>query len=219
MAGDNDLEPARRALHAVAEQVLAAARYAAEGRIGLVAAPDGFGTPPFGSGRRVQVQLDELIVTDATEPRREQLTTLRRAGELVGVEPKAPPVYPAATSFDLDRPLNIDRDAAEVIADWFALVDMALRQISAELTEPTEITLWPEHFDLALSAAEVNYGGSPGDDEHDEPYLYVGPFARPLPAGGEGFWNEPFGASLTRAAVPDVEAAVAFFRRGRDASR
>lgn len=219
MPDDRDLVPTRRALHAVAEQVLAAARHAAEGRIGLVAAPGGFGTPPYGSGRRVQVQLDELLVADGDDMTRERLTTLRRAGELVGIEPKAPPVYPAATAVGPDRPLAIDPGAAQVIADWFALTDTALRQISTELTGPTEITLWPEHFDLALSAAEVNYGGSPGDDAHDEPYLYVGPFARPLPAGGEGFWNESFGASLPHSMVPDVDAAVAFFRRGRDASR
>ncbi|MDQ1422863.1 MAG: hypothetical protein QOD72_361 [Acidimicrobiaceae bacterium] len=213
-----DLVPTRRALHAVAEQVLAAACYAAEGRIGLLVVPDGFGTPEFGDGRRVEVQQDELVVVNGDDVQRERLTTLRRAGELAGVEPNAPLVYPPATVYDPDRPLDIARGAARVIADWFAVVDAALRTVAAELTEPTAITLWPEHFDLALAAAEVNYGGSPGDDEHTEPYLYVGPFARPLPAGRPGFWNEPFGASLTRSAVADVEAAVDFFRRGRDAS-
>jgi len=213
----NDYVTTRQALHAVAEQVLAAARYTAERRIGLAVARNGFGTPTFGDHRRIEVQLDELVVID-DGARRERLTTLRRAGELVGVEPMAPPVYAAATSYDPDRPLDIERDAARVIGDWFALVDTALRQMSAELTEPTAITLWPEHFDVAVTAADVNYGGSPGDDEHDEPYLYVGPFVRPLPAGGEGFWNEPFGASLARSSALDVDAAVAFFRRGRDAS-
>jgi hypothetical protein len=218
MSADNDLVTTRRALHAVAEHVLAAARYAAEGRIGLAAVPDGFGTPTFGEHRRIEVQVDELVVVDGDDVRREKLTTLRRAAELAGVEPIAPPVYRAATSIDLDVSLDIEADAARMIADWFALVDAALRRVALELTEPTASTLWPEHFDLALSAAEVNYGGSPGDDEHAEPYLYVGPFARPLPTAGEGFWNEPFGASLPRSAVPDVDTAVDFFRRGRDAS-
>jgi hypothetical protein len=218
MPADNDLVITRRALHAVAEQVLAASRYATEGRIGLAAVPDGFGTPTFGDNSRIEVQIDELVVVNGDDVRREKLTTLRRAGELAGVEPKAPPVYPAATAYDPDRPLDIDSDAARAVAEWFALVDAALRRVSADLTEPSAITLWPEHFDLALTAAEVNYGGSPGDDGHVEPYLYVGPFARPLPAGDDAFWNEAFGASLPRAAVPDVDAAVAYFRRGRDAS-
>jgi hypothetical protein len=217
---DNDLVTTRRSLHAVAEQVLAAARYASEARIGLVAAPGGFGTPTLAGGRRIEVQLDEVVVLDSDGGAlREKLTTLRRAGEFAEVEPKAPPVYPAATASDLDGALVIERDAARILADWFALVDTALRQIAAELIEPSTITLWPEHFDIALTASAVNYGGSPGDAEHDEPYLYVGPFARPLPAGGAGFWNEPFGASLTRRAAPDVDAVVAFFLRGRDASR
>jgi hypothetical protein len=217
VSADNDLVPTRQSLHAVAERVLAATRFAAEGRIGLVAGPDGFGTPPNATGRRVEVQIDELVVID-DDVRREKLTTVRRAAELVGVEPKAPPVYPAATPDDPDWPLDIGRDAARVIKEWFALVDEALRAVSGDLTNPSAITLWPEHFDLASTAAEVNYGGSPGDDDHAEPYLYVGPFARPLPSGGEGFWNEPFGASLPRSAVPDVDAAIAFFRRGREAS-
>jgi hypothetical protein len=217
MPADNDLVTTRRALHAVAEQVLAAARYAAEGRIGLAAVPDGFGTPTFGDGRRIEVQVDELVVVAGDDLLRERLTTLRRAGEIAGVVPMAPPVYAAATSVDADVPLDIEHDAAREIADWFALVDAALRRVAVELTEPTAATLWPEHFDLALSASEVNYGGSPGDGEHPEPYLYVGPFARPLPPGGEGFWNEPFGASLLRSEVPDVDTAIDFFRRGRDA--
>jgi hypothetical protein len=215
---DNDLVTTRDAMHAVAEQVLAAARYAAEARIGLVAVTGGFGTPTLPDGRRIAVDLDELVVVDGAGSRREKLTTLRRAGEFAEVEPKAPPVYPAATALELDRRLAIAPGAARIIGDWFALVDVALRQIMPELTEPSTLTLWPEHFDLALSAGEVNYGGSPGDAEHDEPYLYVGPFARPLPAGGAGFWNEPFGASLGAPSVPDVDAAIAFFRRGREAS-
>ena len=56
----------------------------------------------------------------------------------------------------------------------------------------------------------MNLGASPGDAEHPEPYLYVGPWA---PHEG-AFWNEPFGASLGRARVESVEAAVAFFRQG-----
>lgn len=218
MTAGPDLAATRESLHAVAEQVLAAARYATESRIGLVAAPGGFATPTFGPGRRVAVDIDELVVIDGDDIRRERLTTLRRAAQVVGVEPHAPPVYPAATSLDPEAPLTIDRDAAQSLADWFALVDDALRAVASELREPTPATLWPEHFDLALAAADVNYGGSPGDAEHAEPYLYVGPWARPLPARGSELWNEPFGASLPRSAVPDVDAAVAFFRRGRDAA-
>ena len=73
--------------------------------------------------------------------------------------------------------------------------------------------LWPEHLDLALALDEVNYGGSPGDDEHPLPYLYVGPWT--MPADGDAFWNEPFGASTTVGSDLDPAAALAFFTDGR----
>ena len=78
--------------------------------------------------------------------------------------------------------------------------------------DPAEIQLWPEHFDLATSFAEVNYGLSPGDADHPWPYFYVGPWSPP-PAGG--FWNEPFGASLEVQEVPTVDEVLAFFGTGR----
>ena len=77
--------------------------------------------------------------------------------------------------------------------------------------DPSGRTLWPEHFDLGLSMAEVNYGVSPGDDLHAEPYLYVGPWT---PREGP-FWNEPFGASVPASAIATVEDALAFFEEGR----
>jgi hypothetical protein len=57
MIGSADCPPARVAAtrdgsHRVAEHLLAAARYAASGEIGLVPAPGGFRTPPFGPDGR-----------------------------------------------------------------------------------------------------------------------------------------------------------------------
>jgi hypothetical protein len=137
----------------------------------------------------------------------------------VGIElSPTPEVGGDLPPYEPDAALVIDAGAARELADWYAMGANALARFDAGDATVSPITLWPEHFDLALSAGEVNYGGSPGDAEHDEPYLYVGPFARPLPAGGAGFWNEGFGASLSAPAVPDVGAAIAFFRHGRDAS-
>jgi hypothetical protein len=59
----------------------------------------------------------------------------------------------------------------------------------------------------------VNYGGSPGDDEHPLPYLYVGPWN--LPTDGDPFWNEPFGASTTVGGDIDTDTALEFFTAGR----
>lgn len=202
----------RRALHAVAEQVLASARYRADGHIWLEASPGGFATPWFshdGAACRLAVAGTEISASDGSGERSEPLTTLRAAGELVGIEPGAPGTYPPATSWDLDAPLRIEPANARVLAEWFALVDAALLRVAGEGV-PRQ--LWPEHFDLAVSVDEVNYGGSPGDDDHPDPYLYVGPWK--VPAQG-GFWNEPFGASAPAAQVPTVEAAVAFFGAAR----
>jgi len=60
-------------------------------------------------------------------------------------------------------------------------VTAALRQWRAEIPgdEPSGSTLWPEHADVAIRAADINYGASPGDEYVAEPYLYVGPPAPP----------------------------------------
>ena len=84
---------------------------------------------------------------------------------------------------------------------------------------PTGPTLWPEHFDIAIEMGpereglRVNYGLSPGDEDHEEPYFYVGPWtARPE---GE-LWNAVGfpGAELAygelTAATDPVAAALDF---------
>ena len=154
------------------------------------------------------------MVDDGRE-RRAPLTTLRASAELTGVEAGAPSsVYPPSTPLDLDAPLAIDPAHATTIADWYALVAEALEALRAERPgeEPSIVQLWPEHFDLACAISEVNYGGSPGDEGHVLPYLYVGPFSPP-PVDG-AYWNEPFGASRSRDHVARVEDALTFFREG-----
>jgi len=201
------------ALHTVAEHIAAAARYRAVGRIGLQPVRGGFGTPLI-DDRWIEILGTDLVVRSETgEVQREPITTLRSAGTFVGVEPGLPAeIYPPATPLDLDAGLEVDPDAATAIADWFNLANEALGAFAAAHGEekPSDATLWPEHFDLARSLAEVNYGASPGDDGHDGPYLYVGPWT---PRRGS-FWNEAFGASVSGAAVADVASAVAFFAEG-----
>jgi hypothetical protein len=203
----------RDALHAVAEHVLAAARYQAAGRIGLEVTEGGFATPPFGDdGRVLAVIGTELVAGDGG---RAPLTTLRAAGELAGITPGAPAdVYTPATPLDLDTPLAVDDEAARRLAAWFALGDAALRELTVAIAgdDPSPITLWPEHFDLGTRAAGVNYGVSPGDEQVEAPYLYVGPDA-PDPA--DEFWNQSFGATATWNEIRSVPDAVAFFTEGR----
>jgi hypothetical protein len=209
-----DLVRTRRSLHRVAEHVLAAARHAAEGRIGLRVVPGGFGTPPFPSEhgpRTLTVVGIDLVAVDDRGERRRALTTVAAAAEQAGIEPGlAPDVYPLATGPDPEAPLELDRAAAAELAIWFMRVDEALRSFLADRSPQPAVTLWPEHFDVAATVDEVNYGGSPGDDDHDVPYAYVGPWS---PREGV-FWNEPFGASRAATELPTAGAVLEFFREG-----
>jgi hypothetical protein len=213
------LTTTRNALHAVAEHVLAADLHRNNGRIGLRPTPGGFGTPRFdadGTTRRVRIDGTELVVEHGDAAHRAPITTIGAAGELVGIEPGGPAeVYELATALDLDAPLQIDPTAARLLADWFDLTAAALDRLLVERPhdDASDAQLWPEHFDLAVSAGEANYGGSPGDDGHPLPYLYVGPWT---PPSGDG-WNEPFGASLPWHDGLTVDDAVAFLLDRHDA--
>jgi len=211
------LPPTVPTLHALAEHVLGAGLHAATGRIGLQVVPGGFGTPDHAVdalGGVWSVTDGQLQISGADGAiRTEPITTVRAAGTFFGVTPGMPEsVYAAATPLDLDQPLPVDAAVARRVAEWLELGSQALTILAERHAEaaPSGQTLWPEHFDLGLAMAEVNYGVSPGDEPHPEPYLYVGPWT----ARAGSFWNEPFGASLAASAVGSVTDAVAFFERG-----
>jgi hypothetical protein len=214
-----DALPATRdSWHRLAEHVLSAARHAVTGRIGLVPAPGGFATPAFGPDSTVlAVDLDEFVVSRHGQQRRTRIATVAQVADFAGITPGAPEqVYRPATPLEPDTLLRIDRQAAQVLADWYQLGSQALAGFAAAVPadEPTGAQLWPEHFDLGVTAARVNYGVSPGDMYIAEPYLYVGPFDGPPAA--DDFWNAPFGAVLRHHEVTSVKAAVDFFHHGRE---
>lgn len=213
----------RTAWHTLAERVLAPARHAAIGRIGLRSAPGGFATPPFGAGRVLAVAGTELTIADGTATSRHPITTLGAAAALVGVDLATETgVYTPTTSADPDAPLVVDPTNATALGDWIAFGQRVLDGWRAAHPQdsPSEIQLWPEHFDLALDlgpeSGRANYGASPGDGGHERPYLYVGPWN---PTDDE-FWNAGTYARLGSAelvASADPEAmALEFFTRGYD---
>jgi hypothetical protein len=222
----------RAGLHTLAEQVVAPARYEANGKIGLRFTRGGFGTPFLvsdGSGAETQVRVDdgELVVVAGGAIRRSPVTTLGEATRFVGLaSPGAPvAVYAPTTSGDQAAVLAVDRAAARAVGEWYGFCASVLEQLRSESADASLVQLWPEHFDLAVDLGDgeaggrANFGGSPGDDGHPEPYLYVGPWA---PRTGP-FWNEPFGASLAYPSLLAVdtaadqrELALAWLRRGRD---
>jgi hypothetical protein len=150
---------------------------------------------------------------------RASISTLRAAATFAGVEAGVPgDLWPPETHFGLDDPLPVDADGAAALAGWYRFAGTVLGRFAAAAAadglEP--LTLWPEHFDLAThDGRAANYGGSPGDAPPDEPYLYVGPWARPLPAAGAGYWNRAFGAALPYSAIESEDAAVEFLLAGR----
>jgi len=216
------LAATRAGWHRVAEHVLAAALYAATGEITLVPSPGGFGTPPWGAGGRfLAVDGAELVAGGAAGTRRAALTTIRAAADFAGVTPGAPAgVYAPVTPLSLDEPLVIEPDAARLLADWYHIGALAMSRFAAEIAgdEPSAAWLWPEHFDLGITAGAINYGASPGDDQFTDPYMYVGPHDGP-PPGEPAFWNAPFGAVRTFRQIGTAEEAAAFFRDGRERAR
>ena len=137
------------------------------------------------------------------------LTTLAAAASAIGVA--LPDDAP-----DPDRPLAIDPVDSTLLARFFAFTELALAELRRWHIpdEPTIAQLFPHHFDLAITAREVNVGGSPGDADHDEPYLYVGPWnLAPHP-----MWNESWGASKVWTDQTTVDEVLEFFEDGLTAA-
>jgi hypothetical protein len=217
----------RDALHRVAEHIVAKARYVDDREIRLTAFAGGFATPLLADGTRVRVEADELVIDSPSGSRRIGLTTIGEAAAFVGIEPGFPTeLYEPATSFDPDQPLNVDRGAAEALAAWYGFTADILDQFAAEIGEahPSPLILWPEHFDQAFYTEDAdetrraNYGASPGDDGHPEPYLYVGPWGA---TSSNDYWNAAHfnGAVLAISELVGAEdptrVALQFLRSGR----
>jgi hypothetical protein len=186
----------RVALHKIAEAVVAPARLPPT-EIALRYTRGGFGTPFFeqdGADCQVRVEHGELVRQRGNEETRESLP---------GVDPAA----------------------ATALGDFYGLACSVLEQLRADEADgdPSLVQLWPEHFDIAIELGSqpegkrANFGASPGDDQHDEPYLYVGPWA--LEVSGE-LWNAKgfAGAELSYSdliAADDHRRAALDFMRER----
>jgi hypothetical protein len=189
---------ARQALHRVAEDVMKPARERATGKFGLRYTRDGFGTPFFGADEQVRVEGTELVFDSPTDRRR------------VG--------------------LDVDPVAARRLADWYGFAASVLEQLRADgprKFEPSRVQLWPEHFDMAVeqgseaAGRRANYGCSPGDEAHPEPYLYVGPWDASAVQGAGwnagGFAGAELSYAELLAANDQRGAALDFFRDRRAA--
>jgi hypothetical protein len=198
------LRTTRRSLHGVAELLLAGPQYRASGTIRLRVMAGGFGT----------VETPELRVDGAELVAGDRVIPLNGAtyGELAaaaGIEAGAPEgLYKDGSGIGTEETLEVDAGAAAYIEECYARGHQALARFAPAITP----VLWPEHFDLAVTLDEVNYGVSAGDGHLDEPYAYAGPWE---PRQG-AFWNASFGASRPVRLLPGATALHDFFMEARD---
>jgi hypothetical protein len=169
----------------------------------------------------VRVEGGELVHEFERESRRTGLDSLREAGALVAPLLSHPPTG--------DEALNVDPEAADALARWYALGDLVLERLIAEADpgdEPSPVHLWPEHFDIAIelgsddAGIRANYGFSPGDDDHADPYAYVGPWSAEVEGDlwqAHGFRGAELGYPELLAADDSVAAALEFCRACREA--
>jgi hypothetical protein len=182
------------ALHKIAEAIVSPARKP-DNEIALRYTRGGFGTPFFSEGGvdcQVRVERGELVRQRRNEETREPLP-------------------------------DVDLAAAGALGEFYGFGCSVLEQLRADEPdgEPSLVQLWPEHFDIAVELGSeaggerATYGASPGDDDHDEPYLYVSVWTADV--SGE-LWNAAGfkGAELRYSELLEAEdqrrAALDFMR-------
>jgi hypothetical protein len=195
----------RRQLRGVAESLIAGPQYRAAGTVRLAVRPDGFA----GVAIPLAVRGTELVLPNDAVPLAGSLTEV---ADIAGVDVGPPDgVYDIVDPLPPDADLKIDPAAAEWIYRSHYAGGHAIKNILPE----QHPVLWPEHFDVAATEDEVNYGVSVGDDFHPTPYAYVGTWAQRTGP----FWNAPFGALYPLDPAHDVDALTShiadFFQRGR----
>lgn len=219
----------REALHQIAFFAVAPARYRVEERMGLTAAPGGFGTPPF-RGQVMRVEGATLVLESEDAVASRTITTVRDACEFFGHDYEVDwftefrdPLAPT----DPDRSLDVDDEVARFLGQWFNYGTEVLERLRSQGNEDddvSEVQLWPEHFDPACELGDpdagqrASFGASPGDSDHPEPYLYVSPWGD-IDRSDE-YWNDvAFGGSslgyskLVKTRDP-VEKGLDFLLRG-----
>jgi hypothetical protein len=202
----DEIAATRRALHAVAELVLAGPQYRRTGTIRLRVTDAGFAT-----------RHEPVVAVEGAELAAEGLrigiserTCAELAAMLGVVAGKPEDLYKDGSGVDADEVLEADAEVARYLAECFVRGDAALRQFAPQVPDDQRV-LWPEHFDVGITVDEINYGVSPGDGYLSEPYAYVGPWQ---PRHGD-FWNAPFGATRLIRDLPNVTSIAAFFTEGR----
>ena len=195
----------RRQLRGVAESLIAGPQHRASGTVRLAVRPGGF----TGVALPISVHGRDLVWLNGGTPLAGPVSAIADAAGLDVGPPKG--VYHLEDPLPSDAVLDLDVGATEWIHRSHYAGGHALKHVLPECHP----VLWPEHFDVAATEDEVNYGVSAGDDYHPTPYAYVGPWAK----RSGPFWNAPFGALYSLNPAHDVDALTSrianFFVRGR----
>jgi hypothetical protein len=198
----------RHSLHGLAEVVLAGPRYVSGGSMRLRADREGIRTwddPPL------RLSAGDLVQDGTRIPLHGLSFGEAAAVAGLGAQP-LDHVYHDGPHVSPDDRVVLDTSDVDVVESALERGNAALRAFAPAI----EPVLWPEHFDIAITRDDVNYGVSPGDAHHELPYAYVGPHEDRRGA----FWNAPFGASRPMTALADVASLVRFFEEGaREAAR
>jgi hypothetical protein len=197
----------RRQLHGIAESFVAGPQYRATGTIRLAVRQDGFSATTLA----IAVHGTTLVWPGGSTALAGPVSAVAQASGL-DVGPPAG-VYESVAALERDTVLELDSGAADAIYRSLYAGGFA---INAVLPDGHPV-LWPEHFDVAATADEVNYGVSAGDDFHELPYAYVGPWDFATSPRTGPLWNAPFGAVRSLDLSADVDTLAAdvtdFFRR------
>jgi hypothetical protein len=197
----------RRQLHGVAESFLAGPQYRATGTIRLAVRPDGFSDTTLA----ISVHGTTLVWPGGSAALAGPVREIAAASGLEIGPPAG--VYESTAALDPDTVLQLDAEAADTIYRCLYAGGFAIKTVLPE----GHPVLWPEHFDVAATVKEVNYGVSAGDDFHELPYAYVGPWDFATAPRTGPLWNAPFGAVHTLDLTADVDALAvditAFFRQ------
>jgi hypothetical protein len=121
-------------------------------------------------------------------------------------------IAPHAT--DTGAAFHADGDDLEELARWYGDASAFLEEYGAAVKGAGPARCWPHHFDIATLVRPpaggrlqtIGIGLSPGDQESDEPYFYVGPSPAPStipPALSIGAWHTTswWGAALGASAI------------------
>jgi hypothetical protein len=196
----------RRQLRGVAESLIAGPQFRSSGTIKLAVRADGF----TGVAVPLSVHGDQFVWGSGGAPLAGRVSDIAAAAGVQVGPPEG--VYDITDPLPVDAVLDIDRLSAELLYRSLYAGGFAL----GSALPGAHPVLWPEHFDVAVTVDEVNYGVSAGDDYHALPYAYVGPWA---PRTGD-FWNAPFGSVYPVDANLDVDGLATsiadFFTRGQD---